>query len=651
MLGESKKEEFFSFLTNKSNNKKFRKPGYAENFEAKLTWLKGDSNWRGLNDSVDKNKPERVRYLPQNYFEKLTNELEIEAFRNEIEDVVFSHVDDTDRLGQASFEELEDYKTQQSKEDTSNLKTQLRKLNIEIVKLEEKSDPLTLSKLSNELSTKENELKALEKPKKVDKPSEEDEEQQKLTKEIEIYTTQLDSVEKTGLAKKKEISLKKDVFQKLDTLHQSLSQLDEHISTRKLDLKEASEELGFNIEDLIKAEINKAIVLKEQSKCKDKIGVLEKDTELDFEKLDFNNKSELKNLSYPDLRKAYSFIQNKINSLKEKLGAPQRKYQSYIEKLKKHKDEILKINGRKDNPQPNTIYYLKNTISYIKTDLAQELEGKYKERKTFTQKIFVSKSQILSFYSNLKNSVESRLDSVRSKDFSVDINASFVLDNSFEESFLKFVNQKRNGPFRGLAEGGTELRNLISLVDWNSIDSIYDFTDSLLNKMVSNKNGKVFSINEQVNDTKEFYDFLFSLEFMSPKYELRLGDKNLNELSPGEKGMLLLVFYLQLDKDNIPLIIDQPEDNLDNDSVFMVLANCIRQAKENRQVILVTHNPNLAVGADAEQIIYVKLNKADNYKFDYESGAIETPRINKKIVKVLEGSQPAFVKRRLIYQI
>ena len=113
----------------------------------------------------------------------------------------------------------------------------------------------------------------------------------------------------------------------------------------------------------------------------------------------------------------------------------------------------------------------------------------------------------------------------------------------------------------------------------------------------------------------------------------------------------MLVFYLHLDKEKTPLIIDQPEDNLDNDSIFSVLAKCIREAKKSRQVILVTHNPNLAIGADAEQILYVTLEKHKNYKFTYDSGAIENPEMNSAIVKVLEGSRPAFIKRRLNYQI
>lgn len=75
----------------------------------------------------------------------------------------------------------------------------------------------------------------------------------------------------------------------------------------------------------------------------------------------------------------------------------------------------------------------------------------------------------------------------------------------------------------------------------------------------------------------------------------------MKELSPGERGMVLLVFYLALSKDNIPLITDQPEDNLDNQSVYKKLVPCINEAKNNLQVIIVTHNPNIAVACDAEQ--------------------------------------------------
>lgn len=53
------------------------------------------------------------------------------------------------------------------------------------------------------------------------------------------------------------------------------------------------------------------------------------------------------------------------------------------------------------------------------------------------------------------------------------------------------------------------------------------------------------------------------------------------------------MFYLLVDKDDTPLIIDQREENLDNQTIFKILLACIKRAKRKRQVIMVTHNPNL----------------------------------------------------------
>ena len=108
---------------------------------------------------------------------------------------------------------------------------------------------------------------------------------------------------------------------------------------------------------------------------------------------------------------------------------------------------------------------------------------------------------------------------------------------------------------------------------------------------------------------QELYDYLFGFDYLGTKYDLKVDQKDLSELSPGERGGLLLIFYLMLDRQDIPLVIDQPEDNLDNKSVYEILVTFIKQAKKRRQIILVTHNPNLAVVADAEQIIHVSIDK------------------------------------------
>jgi predicted ATPase len=648
LLGESRQYEYFSFLSDEGNNKKFKQRGYAENFHAKLTWQSSGAASKKLNEKVDVTKPESVRYLPQNYFEQLTNEIEIEEFRREIEDVVFSHVEETDRMGKSTFVALQEFKTQQNKQETSALKTKLRELNIEIIELEEQFDPLHKKQMEGKLKAKQAELDSLEKakPAEVTKPGEETPDQKALSEKISNLVEKQSTLKGTEQKVVETIAHKKNRLQKLSSLLQSVSTIDANIGSQKLELKPVCKELGLDINLIINSELNTAPIIKQITSVKQEIIELEKDNQQVFDDVFVF----FALTSLPDLRSAYMHLSAQLDELKEKLGTPQRKYQNYLEKLAKWNTQKIEILGDDDEPQPDTIKCLQRAIEYLENSLEHQLHEKYKVRKETSKQIFESKKHILKFYTDLQQSVEEKLSSVRTEEFSVDIDASFVLERTFFQDFLNHINKKRKGPFHGANEPEKVLKSFLADIDWNDFDSIYGFLENVLSKMKF-YNGGVLQIKEQAVDKKEFLDFLFSLTYFSAKYELRSGGKNLNELSPGEKGLLLLVFYLQLDKNNIPLIIDQPEDNLDNDSIFAVLAQCIREAKKNRQVILVTHNPNLAVGADAEQVVFVKLEKSENYKFSYETGSIENPQINDKIVLILEGSQPAFVKRRLKYEI
>ena len=143
----------------------------------------------------------------------------------------------------------------------------------------------------------------------------------------------------------------------------------------------------------------------------------------------------------------------------------------------------------------------------------------------------------------------------------------------------------------------------------------------------------------------ELYNFIYCLDYIKPLFQLKLSDKILSALSPGERGALLLLFYLFIDMDDKPLIIDQPEENLDNESVYDYLVTFIKKAKTKRQIIIVTHNPNLAVVCDADQIIKMDIDKKNKNTVSFVSGAIENPQINKSIIDILEGTYPAFHNR------
>ena len=124
-----------------------------------------------------------------------------------------------------------------------------------------------------------------------------------------------------------------------------------------------------------------------------------------------------------------------------------------------------------------------------------------------------------------------------------------------------------------------------------------------------------------------------------------------NEKKNNVHGILIFNIALTCSGDNKPLIIDQPEDNLDNQSVYKILVPFIKEAKNRRQIIIVTHNPNLAVVCDAEQVINVRIDKADANKVHITAGAIENLKINNKLVEILEGTLPAFNNRDLKYSI
>ena len=97
------------------------------------------------------------------------------------------------------------------------------------------------------------------------------------------------------------------------------------------------------------------------------------------------------------------------------------------------------------------------------------------------------------------------------------------------------------------------------------------------------------------------------------------------------------------------MIIDQPEENLDNESVYYILVHFIKKVKETRQIIIVTHNPNLAVVCDADQIIHMQIEKENRNTIKFLSGAIENIQINKSIINILEGTLPAFDNRQSKY--
>ncbi|OAN71706.1 phosphotransferase [Rhodobacteraceae bacterium EhC02] len=149
--------------------------------------------------------------------------------------------------------------------------------------------------------------------------------------------------------------------------------------------------------------------------------------------------------------------------------------------------------------------------------------------------------------------------------------------------------------------------------------------------------------------SKRFAQWLFSTDHISIRYGIDYDGVDIRKLSPGTRGIVLLLLYLALDdSDNRPLVIDQPEENLDPKSVFEELVHLFIEAKAHRQIIIVTHNANLVINTDADQIIIAESGPHPHGALPpitYRSGGLESAEIRKAVCDILEGGEGAFQER------
>ena len=152
-----------------------------------------------------------------------------------------------------------------------------------------------------------------------------------------------------------------------------------------------------------------------------------------------------------------------------------------------------------------------------------------------------------------------------------------------------------------------------------------------------------------------YYRILFELQVLAkpPKPKIMVLTKSVPakeipvfQLSDGQRHTILLTIAMLADS-NVPLVIDQPEDDLDNAFIFSSIVTTLRTVKERRQVIVVTHNANIAVLGDSELIL--PMFRENDCGKAIDRGAIDSSATKKRVQNVLEGGIDAFLRRKEIY--
>jgi DNA repair exonuclease SbcCD ATPase subunit len=527
------------------------------------------------------------------------------------------------------------------------LKQDVSKVNVQILEAERRIAPEFKNSLEEQLAAKKAELAALEasKPQAVEDPNaspEALEESKAAAAQLEALELSVRDIEKETTAQRdaKAAATRRQAVAR--RIQQALANFGKQRDTFVTELKALIGELGtaLPIETLLRVEIDAgpadAIVQATQAQ------IIEIDAKLQSEA-------------------PGSFLHRKAEALaaitnaKSKLGERQRQFVRYKEDLAAWERRKAEVNGAEDKPA--TIVWVAAEIASL-AELPAQLTALKDTRAQLAGEMHSQIHAMVDEYKRLYGPVQAFVASAQQMDMPLPLEFhARIEDTGFEDHFFSKLNRQVRGSFSGIEESVQRLRGMLSDINFDSSAEAVGFASRIEEMLhIDQRDGQAergLRVMDQVRkgvEPLEVLDYVFGLEYLNPRYSLTYAGQEIGQLSPGERGLLLLVFYLLVDKDDIPIVIDQPEENLDNQTIYKVLVKCIKRAKERRQVIMVTHNPNLAVVCDAEQIVYASCDKTAS-RFDYEAGAIERPEIKDRVVQILEGTEPAFKNRQSKYRL
>jgi hypothetical protein len=626
---------------------RFRKgDDLSKEFEATLEWHGGPQRDYSLGDSYDDTRPQRVRYLPQRHIEQVCNQLHdpdvgVTDLERELRAVIFQHLPQQKRLGTSSLDELIELKSKEAHTQAEDLRARISNLNKTIVGLETETSDENLEILRNALELKQEELRVhdAQAPAPVPEPDPSGTDKAVADELEKLRTTreQLLARRDDLVTKQAGLNLRLEAIARLAS---RIANLERQVATTIRDSEEDAALLGLQLSDLISLTVDHQ-----------KLSDLETATSAELAA----NVGEVGTASSDGLEKQLADLDGQIASLADSAEEPVRKYEAYIALKRDWEEQRAVIVGKPE--EEGTIENLQERIRRASGPALKELEATRTERLAHTKLLHEALCSVLAAFKDGMSAIKERMAATPTTSDSMRLDLVAVVSaDEFAAQLLSHINQNRTGSFHGVKEGSAlagRLAKSADFVSWSGVRLFLESVDKHL-RFVDADVTKPKSINSQLmkgRTVEALYDTVYGLRYLKPHYALTLGGKDIPTLSPGEKGALLILFRLLFDPEDIPLVIDQPEYSLDNESVIDFLKPCFKAAKARRQLILVTHCPNLAVVCDAEQVIHASIDKAAGNTVRYTAGAIEDERMNKFLVDVLEGKPPAFKQRKESYQL
>ncbi|KFC38755.1 hypothetical protein FF18_15295 [Elizabethkingia anophelis] len=365
-------------------------------------------------------------------------------------------------------------------------------------------------------------------------------------------------------------------------------------------------------------------------------------------------------------------IDNEINKNKEGEFIQENIFKINLSRIKKEQSDIdnkLKpfiekfANQRQIESIQKSVADDQKKLSEIE-QFRKEIDNNISLLNTQKQKIFDEFEKNFELYKKILDELKPRISSIEDQDDKIDIIGSIRYNFPEFRKMIESVIDGRsfnNNGFEYLYQYTTanNIKTALSEIDFNCI------TTDLKNLFEKIENSPtILKGNNSERDAckKILTDYFFD------HWDVKSDNDDIHKMSTGKASFVLLKLIIKLSKDKGPILIDQPEDNLDNRSVSKELVEYLKTRKKERQIILVTHNPNIVVNADAENIIVANQNGQNDtdsdspYKFDYINGALENSfydedskdllksmGIREHIAEIVEGGREAFKKREEKY--
>ncbi len=324
----------------------------------------------------------------------------------------------------------------------------------------------------------------------------------------------------------------------------------------------------------------------------------------------------LKNI-LPDLEKQKTDFAGILQSLKEEFATTER---TIADELKAAGVPAVR---------PDEFRQLSKTIEQAKA-IIEELDKEQNKSNAIYQELLKEVSALNELWYQEFKLIEAEMAKVNSHHSSLVIEVKFKDDKEAFKAFLKSM------------MGGSNIRDLTygRIVD-QFIDPVAIFQEKAkVDELLGNSATVFWQYFSDALDT-------FLVWQVPNRFLIKYKGKELTEHSLGQRASALILFVLSQREHDL-IVIDQPEDDLDNQTIYQDVIKLVNKLKVDTQFILATHNPNFPVLGDAEMVVSCEYL---NDHIDVQLGSIDDKKVQERIVNIMEGGEEAFNRRKEIYGI